>query len=229
VTAIHNGIDVAKFSDMAGAARAIRSEFGLGADDVLIVTVARLVWFKGLHELLDAAALVLARFGNVRFLIAGSGPQHDELEAKARALKIGDRVILAGERRDVPGILAAADIFALSSVSEGLPISILEAMAAGAPVVATDVGGIAELVEDGTSGYLAPKRDPTAFAERLCLLVSDAALRRSFGASGRARALAAFSPERMVTRTADVYETLIASKTSQRSVCRKGWDRADNV
>ncbi|CAN7593112.1 glycosyltransferase [Rhizobium sp. LjRoot254] len=229
VVSIHNGIDVAKFSDAAGAARAIRSEFGVGPEDVLVVTVARLVWFKGLHDLLDAAALVLAQFGNVRFLIAGTGSQRDELAARASALGIGERVIFAGERRDVPSILAAADVFALSSVSEGLPISILEAMAAGVAVVATDVGGISELVEEGVNGYLVPARDPPAFAERLCRLAGDAALRRSFGASGRTRARLEFSPERMVMRTADLYETLITSRTSREPVRRKGRNHADNA
>ncbi|MDQ0321103.1 glycosyltransferase involved in cell wall biosynthesis [Pararhizobium capsulatum DSM 1112] len=216
VVSIHNGIEAGRFPTDRDRASAIRHTFGIEDSHPLIVTVARLVWFKGLHDLIDAAALVLEKEPNARFLIVGSGPQLDELRAKTVALGIADRVIFAGERRDVPDILSAADIFALTSVSEGLPISILEAMAAGLPVVATDVGGISELVAEGETGFLVPAREPREIANRILRLTADAGLRQSFGTAGRDRVTKAFSPEQMVTQTTRLYHQLLAAKAAGR-------------
>ena len=125
-------------------------------------------------------------------LIVGDGPDRDEVAAEIQRLGLEGRVQLAGERTDVPTLLADSDIFVLSSRSEGLPVSVLEAMAAELPVVASDVGGLAELVLDGETGLLVPSGDPAALAEAVGRLLDDHELRKKLGAAGRARAEASF-------------------------------------
>ena len=125
-------------------------------------------------------------------LIVGDGPDRTAVEAEIRRLGVEDRVQLAGERSDVPELLAASDVFVLSSRSEGLPVSVLEAMAAELPVVASGVGGLAELVDDGATGILVPPGDEPALAQALERMVEDSELRQRFGAAGRARAESSF-------------------------------------
>lgn len=212
VVAIPNGIDVSRFHQDPQAGMAVRRAFGVGDAEMLVVTVARLVWFKGLDMLLDAAAAVAERRSDVRFLIVGDGVQRQDLEAQAARLGIADRVTFAGERRDVPELLAAADVFALSSVSEGMPISILEAMASARAVVATDVGGVGELVDHGRTGFLVPPHDAGAFAAALLDLAGDAELRQRMGIAGLARVRDHFSTAQMVRRTRGLYEALMRRK-----------------
>jgi glycosyltransferase involved in cell wall biosynthesis len=172
---IPNAVDV----DAAPRAR-------LEGDPPRIVTVGRLAAPK------DALTLVraLAALGPLPFraVLVGDGPDRAEVEAAVRSLGLADRVELAGSRADVPDLLAAADLFVLSSRSEGAPFSILEAMAAGLPVVASEVGGVAELVAHGETGLLVPAGDPAPLADALRTLLVDPGLRSRLGAAGRARA-----------------------------------------
>lgn len=207
--AVPNGILADRFAVASGMAAVRRAEFGVGHGDTLVVTVARLVWFKGLETLIDATAGLCRRWPRLRLVIVGDGPLRATLEQRVAERGMTDRVIFAGERGDVPAILEAADIFALSSVSEGMPISILEAMAARLPVVATSVGGVPELVAAEETGLLVPARDADAFAAALEKLVAAPALRRGFGAAGRDRLDRCFSPSAMVERTAALYATLL--------------------
>ena len=159
----------------------------------LLVAVGRLRPPKDFDTLLRALALLPdAQFDAA---IVGDGPQRRELEALLVQLGLEERVRLEGERRDVPALLARADVFVLSSRSEGLPVSVLEAMAAGLPVVASAVGGVAELVLDGETGVLVRPGDPEALAAALGPLLADPALRRRLGDAGRARAEAVFDLE----------------------------------
>lgn len=215
--AIHNGIDTQRFSVSPDAAQAVRREFGLADDDVLVVAVARLVWFKGLDTLVAAAAIVLGSQPQARFLIVGDGPQRDQLMRQAEALDIASRVTFAGERRDIPAILAAADLFVLSSVSEGLPVSILEAMASAKPVVATRVGGVAELVEDGSTGLLVDAGNASGLATALGGLIADPNRRMTMGRAGLARVKERFSNDRMVAKTAALYRDLLAAGSRDRA------------
>lgn len=157
----------------------------------LLVSVGRLKAPKDFITLVRALALLPA--GCCDALIVGDGPDRPELEAELRKLGIEDRVRLAGQRDDVRTLLADADLFALSSVSEGLPVSVLEAMAAELPVVASRVGGVPELVVDGENGFLVPPRDPRELAVALKRLVDDGDLRRHLGAVGRVRAETRFN------------------------------------
>jgi glycosyltransferase involved in cell wall biosynthesis len=131
--------------------------------------------------------------GAVRLRIAGDGPDRPQLVAEIERLGLADVIELLGTSGDIGALLGAADVFVLASASEGLPMSVLEAMAAGTPVVASQVGGMPELVNDGETGVLVPPGDPAALAAALARLAADPALRGRFGAAGRRRAEAEFS------------------------------------
>jgi glycosyltransferase involved in cell wall biosynthesis len=160
----------------------------------LVVAVGRLAEPKDAMTLVRALAAVPGR----RFaaLLVGDGPDRPCVEEEVNRLGVADAVALVGTRDDVPALLAGADVFALSSRSEGAPISILEAMAAGLPVVSSRVGGVPELVVDGETGLLVPPGDPAAMSAALGRLVADADLRRRLGAAGRERAERCFDVRR---------------------------------
>jgi glycosyltransferase involved in cell wall biosynthesis len=164
--------------DVAATPRA-----ALGGDPPTVIAVGRLAAPKDPVTLVRALARVTAPH---RALIVGDGPLRAAVEAEL--LERPAAVELAGERRDVPALLAAADVFVLASRSEGAPISILEAMAAGLPVIASDVGGVGELVVDGVTGFTVPPGDPGALAAALERVLSDAGVRHALGAAGRRRA-----------------------------------------
>lgn len=178
---IRNGVD-------AGTPVRTRSD---GAAPT-ILAVGRLQRPKDPLTLARALGLLRARFSAV---IVGGGPDRPRLEAELRRLGLERAVVLAGDRSDVADRLARADVFVLSSISEGLPISILEAMAAELPVVASSVGGVPEAVEDGDTGLLVPPRDPVRLAAALERLLVDPALRRRLGSNGRERVREHFSLE----------------------------------
>ena len=195
---IHNGVDVA-----GPTARETRTE------RCRLVTVGRLQAPKDALTLIRALA-ELPR-GACEAVIVGDGPDRPALESEARRLDLQSVVQLAGERNNIPELLAASDVFVLSSRSEGLPLSILEAMAAGLPVVATNVGGVPELVVQEETGFLVPPGDPQALAVALERLLGDSTLRRRLGAAGRLRAEERF--DLVSTRQAhlDLYSTLLAA------------------
>jgi glycosyltransferase involved in cell wall biosynthesis len=180
------------------------------AEPVEIASVGRLAAPKDFSTLLSALAL-LPR-GRVRLTVLGDGPLRPELERKVAELGLADDVVLTGEVADVRRYLDRADVFALSSTSEGMPISVLEAMAAGLPVVASAVGGLHEIVVDGATGFLVPASQPAALAEALGRLVEDAQLRARLGAAGRQRAEDEFSLERWRAAHLDLYASLLASR-----------------
>jgi glycosyltransferase involved in cell wall biosynthesis len=175
---VHNAVDVRSFSPTGRRG---------GTADV--IGVGRFAYPKDFMTLLEAVRLVEAPC-HVR--LAGDGPALSAVESAVLRDGLSQRVELLGARADVPDLLARSDVFVLSSRSEGFPVSVLEAMAAGLPVVATDVGGVAEAVEDGETGFLVPTADPEAFARALDRLLVDGELRRRMGAAGRARALSLF-------------------------------------
>ncbi len=170
----------------------------------LIAMVARLVEQKDQRTLLRALALMDCK---ARVLLAGDGPNLESLEIEALRLGVRDRVEFLGRRLDVERILAGAHIFALPSKWEGFPLSILEAMRAGLPVVASDVGGVSEAVEDGRTGYLVRRGDVQMLAQKLSALAGDPALRRRMGNLGRQRYEEQFTLKIMLQRTMAVYQT----------------------
>ena len=177
---------------------------------VVIGTASRLVPIKGLLYLLDGFARLIARRPGVRLEIAGTGTQRPELERLARDLGIVGAVSFLGWQRNISRVMARWDIYAQSSLDEGFGMAVLDAMAAGLPVVATGVGGIPELVRSGQTGLLVPPRDPEGLARSLERLVEDANLRRQMGQAGCRRAHECFGGRRMAEEIAAIYSKLLA-------------------
>ena len=217
ITVIPNGIDLTRFNTRANPV-AIRRSFGLPEDVRLVAVVSRLHRLKGIEDFLEAAALVTARHGYVRFLVVGEPSPVDniayldELSQRAQRCGIGDRVIFTGLRDDVPALLSAVDVSVMPSLNEALSNVLLESMAAGAPVVATDVGGTTEALRHERTGLLIPPADPAAMAAAIERLLSNPSLARSLGAGARQTIVDRFSLERMVAATAAVYEEVLARK-----------------
>ena len=183
----------------------------------MICTVGRLDPVKDQVGLVRAFAGLVPAHPEAVLVIAGDGPCRDELARVIAELGVADRVRLLGECRDVPGVLAAADVFALPSIAEGMSNTLLEAMAAGLPVVATRVGGNPELVEDGVNGRLVPIREPVALREALASYLDDPHLRAMHGKASRQRAVECFSLERMCQDYTDLYRRLLpAGKRQER-------------
>jgi len=206
---IHNGMDPHPYLNSDGSK--IRTFLGLNKKDVLITMVARFVPQKDHNTLLQALNLISNNQYKYKVAFVGDGERKSLLRQEVEKLGLNERVIFLGERRDVPEILAASDIFVLSSNWEGLPRSIIEAMMAGLPVVATKVGGIPELVEDGVTGFLVPPKDPRALAEALQKLIENPDLRRRMGEAGRKKALREFTLDRMLHETERVYREIFNS------------------
>ena len=201
IRVIPNAIPVEAFQDAgrrAGAASQDRKP--------TVLTVARLDSQKGLSDLIRAAAQV----PEVRFLIAGEGPMRTLLESEIRAHGLEGRVELLGFRPDVAKLLWECDVFVLPSLFEGLPLSVLEAMAAGKPVIASRIGGTDEAVVHGETGLLVPPGDPAALAAAIRGLLADPATARAYGERGRDRVAREFSADRMVERVSAFYDELLA-------------------
>jgi sugar transferase (PEP-CTERM/EpsH1 system associated) len=215
VAYIANGIDVAKFNVPHADFRP-RRQLGDFAPPgtVLIGNVARLDQVKDQAGLISAFQLLCGTDGqaNCRLVIVGAGPQREDLERQIAQLGMGASVRLLGNRDDVPELLAECDVFALSSVAEGMPVTLLEAMAARLPVVATDVGGVALVVEAGVTGMLVPAGNPHAMAEALRTYVADETLRRQHGDAGYTRVAARFSLGAMVTAYVTLYDELLGRR-----------------
>ena len=201
---VHEGIDLGR---VAAATRAnIHEELWLPHGAPVVGNVGALVPHKGQKHLIEAAALVVRQVPDARFVIAGEGELRQSLEHQIKHLGLEKHVMLAGFRPDVLSVHKAFDIFVMSSVTEGLGTSILDAMACGRPVVGTAAGGIPEVVKDGETGILVPPRDHEAMADAIVKLLKDEPLRKRMGAAGLSLANARFSAERMVQDTLRIYE-----------------------
>jgi glycosyltransferase involved in cell wall biosynthesis len=200
---VHEGIDV---DHVAAAARVdLHGAFWLPHGAPIVGNVAALVPHKGQRHLIDAARLVVQELPDVRFVILGEGELRGALERQVRDHSLEKHVRLPGFRTDVLGCMKAFDVFAMSSVSEGLGTALLDAMACGRAIVATDAGGIPEVVEDGVTGRIVPARDHHAMASATIALLRDERRRLAMGHAGLARVRERFTVERMVAETAAVY------------------------
>lgn len=217
VVVIPNGIDTDRFAPMADTA-GIRQELGLSATAPVVGILAALRPEKN-HELfLAAAAQVSQSVSDAQFVIIGDGACRPQLESLANELNISDAVHFLGNRSDVPRVLAAMDVVALTSHNEANPVSILEAMSTGKPVVATDVGSIKESVNDGVTGYLVPPGDLALLSERLIQLCCQPLLAQEQGAAGREWVVANGSLQRMVSGYEELLQSLYTKKTGQPHV-----------
>ena len=201
---VHEGIDLGRV-DSAPPAN-LHADLWLPHQAPIVGNVAALVAHKGQRHLIEAARLVRPQVPDARFVIAGEGELRPALERQIKDHHLEKHVLLAGFRPDVLSVHKGFDIFVMSSVTEGLGTSLLDAMAAGKPVVATTAGGIPEVVIDGETGFLVPPRDHDAMAGAIVTLLKDDALRHRMGKAGRVRVQTVFSAERMVQETLRVYE-----------------------
>jgi glycosyltransferase involved in cell wall biosynthesis len=181
---------------------AIREELGVPDGTPLLVTASRLAPQKAVHVLLEALAQLETAFV---LAVLGTGPLEEELKGRAAAAGVAERVRWLGFRRDVADHIAAADVFCLSSVWEGVPLAAQEAILLGVPVVATAVGGMPELVDDAVTGRLVPPGDPAALAAALRQVLANETLRAAFAAGARARLEERFSTEKMLARLGAEY------------------------
>jgi glycosyltransferase involved in cell wall biosynthesis len=196
VEVIYNGVDTAVY-ESAIARDEARRRLQLGSDEFVIIQVARLDYLKDHGTALRALARIVTRHPRIRLVLVGDGPERAAIESRIAELRLGEHVRLLGTRSDVNQLLPAADLFLLTSISEGIPLTIIEAMAAGLPVVATDVGGMSEVVANGETGYLAPAQNAAALAERVLYLAERPGHCRQLGLAGQQRARVEFDESRM--------------------------------
>jgi glycosyltransferase involved in cell wall biosynthesis len=191
---------------------ALRREIGLTAHEPLVGIVARLVPIKAHEYFLAAASRIRATREDVHFAIVGDGERRSELESMSREFELTDRVHFLGWRRDMRPIYADLDVVVLSSLNEGSPVAVIEALAAARPVVATMVGGVGEVVDDGTSGILVQPRDPDAIAAGVLRFIEDPAWSRGVGLAGRASVIPRYSVSRLVGDMETLYLGLAREK-----------------
>jgi glycosyltransferase involved in cell wall biosynthesis len=192
-----------------GAADGARAALGIPADAPVVGTVANFRPHKGHRHLLEAADRVRRAVPDVRFVLVGAGPLEGAIRDQARALGLGDNLVLAGYREDAARLAGAFDVFALASVYEGLSIALVEAMALGTPVVVTEAGGLPEVVEHARQGLVVRSGDAPALAAGILALLEDPGLRARLGEGGRRRA-ADFDIRRATRRIEEVYEELLS-------------------
>ena len=200
---VHEGIDVDRV--VASPPVDVHAAFWLPHDAPVVGHVAALVPHKGQRHLIEAARLVVHRLPDVRFVLLGEGELRESLERLVRRHHLEKHVLLPGFRTDVLGCMKSFDLFAMSSVTEGLGTALLDAMACSRAIVATRAGGIPEVVVDGETGLLVPPRDHAAMAQAILRLLEDRPLRQQMGAAGFIRVSTRFTSERMVAGTAAVY------------------------
>ena len=204
---VHEGVDVARVEHMERVD--VHGEFFLPHNAPVVGNIGALVAQKDQRHLVDAAAIVIKEVPDARFVILGEGELRQALERQIHEHHLERHVFLAGFRADALALLKSVDVFAISSIHEGLCTSIIDAMAASKACVGTRVGGIPEVIDDGVTGFLVEPRDPHAMAARLITLLKDEGLRRRMGNAGLVRARERFTVDHMVRGTADVYRRLL--------------------
>jgi glycosyltransferase involved in cell wall biosynthesis len=214
VTCIQNAIDIEQIR-VTKCATELRKELKLGGQEFLIGTMGRLMPVKGLESFLKAAEIIRRQKPNVKFIIAGDGPLKRDLQAKAREYGLDKDVLFLGHRNDSHDILGLMDVFVLPSVSEGIPMVLLEALALARPVIASRVGGIPEVIEDGVSGLLVTPGREDELAQSCVALMDNYNFAQQLGIAGRKRVEERFSARVMAEKVAEVYRTLVCDGESR--------------
>jgi glycosyltransferase involved in cell wall biosynthesis len=211
IVRIYNGVDVKRFAGQAGGN--LRAELGFPANAKMVGMVANLRQSKGYQYFIQAARQVIEAIPEARFVAVGERDNTiaNQLDSLIKELGLADRCVLLGFRADVPRILRDLDMFVLSSVSEGLSIATIEAMAAGKPVVVTRSGGPEEVVEEGRTGLLVPPADPSALASRICELLQRPDLAATLARNAQAEAERKFSLALMVREYESLYERCLGA------------------
>ncbi|MFO0977089.1 MAG: glycosyltransferase [Planctomycetaceae bacterium] len=221
VEVIYNGVDLSALSRPDQDARTrIRAEFGLDESAFVVAQVARLHELKDHQTALRTIDEARKKVPGIRLILAGDGDQRPAIENTIRQRGLEQHVILAGTRKDVANLLSASDVFLLTSISEGIPLTVIEAMAARRPVVATAVGGLPELIENAVTGFLASAKDELGLASALVTLANDEALRHQMAERAADRAETRFSLNGMLRSYAGVYRELLSGRSGMGSGCR---------
>lgn len=210
VVVIPNGIDLERYDPAKARDGGWRERLGVPDDAILVGGIGRLTAQKGFDDLIRAFAAIDRQ--NVWLVIAGDGPDWEELREMARMFDVSGRVLMPGFVEDIPGLLAALDLFVLSSRQEGHPMVMLEAMAMALPIVATDIPGVGDTIADGVEGRLVPPGDIAASANSIVALVDDPETAARLGRTARKKIERDYTVERMVRRTEVLYDGLLAEK-----------------
>jgi glycosyltransferase involved in cell wall biosynthesis len=221
ISVVPLGFDLEPFLNSHIHQGAFRREIGLTDDHKLIGIVGRIFPIKNHNLFLESAACISAHEPSARFIIVGDGVLRPDLERRTRELGIGHRVLFTGWRHDLPRIYAALDVLVVSSDNEGTPVSAIEAMTAGCPVVATRVGGLPDLVDDQRTGRLVPPRDPKALASAVLDLLRSPQMAREFGKMAQAFVLQRFTVQRLLGDMDHLYNQLLADK----AICASARER----
>ena len=210
VSVIYNGVNIKLTRNEPP--EVLRKEIGLKMDDFVIGTVGRAVDQKGFDLLLRSVPYILKQFPDTKFVIVGGGEREQDLKRLASELKISGQVIFTSWRRDAVDLIQTFDVFALTSVFEGMPMVLLEAMALSKPIVATSVGGVPEVVQNGYSGSVIDRRDPELLAKALMELIHDQDLAQKMGSHGRIRYEQYFTAEKMASSYEKLYRKYLERK-----------------
>ncbi len=212
IDVIYNGIELARFEVDPSVRTRVRHELGFRDEDLLLVQVARLDPLKDHRTAVRAMSKVVAELPTAHLLIVGEGPEEGMIREEIKALNLANHIHLLGLRHDIPALFAASDLGLLTSVSEGIPLAIIEAMAAGLAVVSTNVGGVSEVVLDGKTGRLAPSGDTQSLATAIIESFTNSENRSSYAVQGNRRACERFSETQML----DEYRTQFNAVSSNR-------------
>lgn len=208
IEVVYNGVDFEAFREDVDIRCETRREIGFD-DEFVVAMVARLDTIKDHDTAIRAIAAAITQNPNIRLMLIGDGPLRESIARQVTELRLPHQIRLLGSRSDVARLLRAADAFLLTSVSEGIPVTIIEAMGAGVPVVATAVGGIPEMIEHRVTGLLADAKDILGIAAAIVELAGDERLRKSLAESARARAHSQFSEESMITRYDELFRSMV--------------------
>ena len=210
VAVIHNGVPLSPILEAPLEREQVRAEFGLPSNAIIAIQVARLDYLKDHKTAARAMAEICDKAPGVFWLVVGSGPENRAIEQEIRSLGCTQQVRLIGERKDVPRLLKASDIMLLSSISEGIPLTLIEGMLAALPIISTAAGGVAEVVTDSETGYIVDVGDSASMARRIVQLCGDGEERLRMGQAGQVRAMRFFNELLMHGGYRQLYEELVS-------------------
>lgn len=218
VLVIENGVDVSAFVGHENQAQKLREEFDIAINVPVFGIIGRLVTQKNVSMFLLVAVEILRNKPDARFLVVGEGDLREKLEVQAKELGLFPALVFTGMRKDIPVILAAIDVLVLSSLWEGLPVILLEAMAASRPVVSTAVDGVVGVVDPNVTAILTPINDHVALAEACLRLANEPDLRQRMGHAGYEKVLNSYSLSRMIDKISELYVQLLNTKSKHLSI-----------
>lgn len=205
---IYNAVDSKRF-DIPASRAELRKKYGFSQNDFIVGTVGMVIPKKGHRFLIEAASSLKSSIPPLKVLIVGDGEERCALEKLVRSEGLSGRVVFTGERRDVPELMKTMDIFVLPSLQEGFPITILEAMYTGLPVVASDISGIPEIIEDGANGSLIPPSDVDSLKENIAALYKDADTRERYASNAREKIESGYLPGHYMAKLEGLYQSLL--------------------